>query len=179
MAGAVSITAGISLLVYALVDAVDVGWGDQQTIGLIAIALALIAAFVAIELRSSHPLIPFAIFRRRTLTGANIVAVLVAMSLFSMFFFVSLYMQQVLGFDALKAGVAYLPLAIGIIISAGVASQLVTKVGFKPVHGGRVRCSSPAGSRGSRRCRRTAPTSATCCSRRCWPPSGSGSCSCR
>ena len=86
-----------------------------------------------IELRSSHPLISFAIFRKRTLTGANIVAVLVAMSLFSMFFFVSLYMQQVLGYDALKAGVAYLPLAGGIILSAGVASQLVTKVGFKPV----------------------------------------------
>jgi predicted MFS family arabinose efflux permease len=133
VAGAVSITAGISLLVYALVDAVDVGWGSTQTLGLIAISLALVAAFVAIELRSSHPLISFAIFRKRTLTGANVVAVLVAMSLFSMFFFVSLYMQQVLGYDALKAGVAYLPLAVGIIISAGVASQLVTKVGFKPV----------------------------------------------
>jgi EmrB/QacA subfamily drug resistance transporter len=133
VAGAVSITAGISLLVYALVDAVNVGWGDQQTLGLIAISLALVAAFVAIELRSSHPLISFAIFRKRTLTGANVVAVLVAMSLFSMFFFVSLYMQQVLGYDALKAGVAYLPLAGGIIISAGLASQLVTKVGFKPV----------------------------------------------
>ncbi len=133
VAGAVSVTAGISLLVYALVDAVNEGWGSSQTLGLIAVSLALIAAFVAIELRSSHPLIDFAIFRRRTLTGANIVAVLVAMSLFSMFFFVSLYMQQVLGFDALKAGVAYLPLAVGIIISAGVASQLVTKVGFKPV----------------------------------------------
>jgi EmrB/QacA subfamily drug resistance transporter len=133
VAGAVSITAGISLLVYALVDAVNVGWGSTRTLGLIALSLALISAFVAIELRSSHPLISFAIFRRRTLTGANVVAVLVAMSLFSMFFFVSLYMQQVLGYDALKAGVAYLPLAGGIIISAGVASQLVTKLGFKPV----------------------------------------------
>jgi EmrB/QacA subfamily drug resistance transporter len=133
VAGAVSITAGISLLVYALVDAVNVGWGSTRTLGLIALSLALIAAFVAIELRSSHPLISFAIFRRRTLTGANVVAVLVAMSLFSMFFFVSLYMQQVLGYDALKAGFAYLPLALGIIVSAGVASQLVTKVGFKPV----------------------------------------------
>ena len=133
VAGAVSITAGISLLVYALVDAVNEGWGSTQTLGLIAISLALVAAFVVIELRSSHPLISFAIFRKRTLTGANIVAVLVAMSLFSMFFFVSLYMQQVLGYDALKAGVAYLPLAGGIILSAGVASQLVTKVGFKPV----------------------------------------------
>jgi EmrB/QacA subfamily drug resistance transporter len=133
VAGAVSITAGISLLVYALVDAVNVGWGSTRTLGLIAVSLLLIAAFVAIELRSRHPLIDFAIFRKRTLTGANIVAVLVAMSLFSMFFFVSLYMQQVLGYDALKAGVAYLPLAGGIIVSAGIASQLVTKVGFKPV----------------------------------------------
>jgi predicted MFS family arabinose efflux permease len=133
VAGAVSVTAGISLLVYALVDAVNAGWTSTQTLGLGAIALALIAAFVAIELRTAHPLIPFSIFRKRTLTGANIVAVLVAMSLFSMFFFVSLYMQQVLGFDALKAGVAYLPLAVGIIVSAGVASQFVTRVGFKPV----------------------------------------------
>lgn len=109
------------------------GWGSTQTLGLIAIALLLIAAFVVIELRSSHPLISFGIFRKRTLTGANVVAVLVAMSLFSMFYFVSLYMQNVLGYDALKAGVAYLPLAGGIIISAGVASQLVTRVGFKPV----------------------------------------------
>src|SRR5215210_429162 len=133
VAGAVSITAGISLLVYALVDAVNAGWTSSQTLGLGAIALALIAMFVAIELRTAHPLIPFAIFRKRTLTGANVVAVLVAMSLFSMFFFISLYMQQVLGYDALKAGVAYLPLAVGIIVSAGVASQLVTRVGFKPV----------------------------------------------
>jgi len=133
VAGAVTITGGISLLVYALVDAVNEGWGSTRTLGLIAISLALIASFVVIELRSSHPLISFAIFRKRTLTGANIVAVLVAMSLFSMFFFVSLYMQQVLGYDALKAGVAYLPLAVGIILSAGIASQLVTKVGFKPI----------------------------------------------
>src|SRR5215217_5143701 len=133
VAGAVTITAGISLLVYALVDAVNAGWTSAQTLGLGAIALALIAGFVATEMRTAHPLIPFAIFRKRTLTGANVVAVLVAMSLFSMFFFVSLYMQQVLGYDALKAGVAYLPLAGGIIVSAGIASQLVTRVGFKPV----------------------------------------------
>ena len=131
VAGAVSITAGLSLLVYALVDAVDAGWGSTQTVGLIALSAALIAGFIAIELRSQHPL-SFGIFRNRTLTGANVVGLLVAMALFSMFFFVSLYMQQVLGYDALKAGLAYLPLAFGIIVSAGVASQLVTRVGFKP-----------------------------------------------
>jgi EmrB/QacA subfamily drug resistance transporter len=133
VAGAVSITAGITILVYALVDTVNAGWGSTQTLGLIALALVLIAGFVAIELRTRFPLVSFGIFRLRTLTGANVVAVLVAMSLFSMFFFVSLYMQQVLGYGPLKAGVAYLPLAFGIIVSAGVASVLVTRFGFKPV----------------------------------------------
>ncbi|HYI19206.1 MAG TPA: MFS transporter [Solirubrobacteraceae bacterium] len=133
VAGAVSVTAGLSLLVYTLVDANDAGWTSGQTLGLGAVALAFLAAFVVIELRSKAPLVPFGIFKRRTITGTNIVALLVAMALFSMFFFVSLYMQMVLGYDALEAGLAYLPLAVGIIISAGVASSLVTRVGFKPV----------------------------------------------
>ena len=133
VAGAVTITAGLSLLVYALVDTVNAGWGSTQTLVLIAIAVALIGAFVAIELRSQHPLVSFRIFRMRTLTGANVVALLVAMALFSMFFFISLYMQQVLGYEPLTAGLAYLPLAFTIIISAGVASQLTTRIGFKPV----------------------------------------------
>ena len=76
---------------------------------------------------------PFSIFRQRTLTGANVVGLLTGASLFSMFFFISLYMQNVLGYSAIKAGLSYLPLAVSIIIAAGVASQLVTKVGFKPV----------------------------------------------
>jgi EmrB/QacA subfamily drug resistance transporter len=132
-AGAVSVTAGLSLLVFTLVDANDAGWTSGQTLILGAVSLALIGTFVAVELRSKAPLVPFSIFKRRTITGTNIVALLVAMALFSMFFFVSLYMQLVLGYDALEAGLAYLPLAVGIIISAGVASALVTKVGFKPV----------------------------------------------
>ncbi len=131
--GAVTVTAGLSLLVYALVEAVNVGWGSTQTVGLIAGAVALLATFVAIESRSRSPLMPFSIFRLRTLRGADIVALLIGMSLFSMFFFVSLYMQQVLGFSALKAGLSYLPLAVGIILSAGAASALVTRFGFKPV----------------------------------------------
>ncbi len=133
LAGAVSVTAGLSLLVYALVDATDAGWGSAQTIGLLGAAAVLIAAFVAIELRSDSPLVPFRIFRVRTLTGANVVGVLTGASLFSMFFFISLYMQQVLGYSAIKAGLSYLPLAVTIIVAAGVASQLVTRVGFKPV----------------------------------------------
>jgi predicted MFS family arabinose efflux permease len=134
VAGAVTVTAGLSLLVYALVRANVVGWGATQTIVLGAIALALIAAFVAIELRTRAPLVPFpGIFRLRTISGINITALFVAMAMFSMFFFLSLYMQQVLGYSALKAGVSYLPLAGGIIVAAGFASQLTTRFGFKPV----------------------------------------------
>jgi predicted MFS family arabinose efflux permease len=132
-AGAVSVTAGLSVLVYALVDANDAGWGSTQTLGLLALSAALIAAFVAIELRSQSPLVPFRIFRLRTLTGANAVGLLVGGSLFSMFFFITLYMQQVLGYDPIDAGLSYLPLAVMIIVASGVASQLVTRIGFKPV----------------------------------------------
>ena len=131
--GAVSVTAGLSLLVFALVDANSAGWGSVQTLVLLAVSVVLIAAFVAVELRSKAPLVPFRIFRLRTVTGANVTGLLVGASLFSMFFFISLYMQQVLGYDALEAGLAYLPLALTIIVSAGVASQLVTRLGFKPV----------------------------------------------
>jgi EmrB/QacA subfamily drug resistance transporter len=134
VAGAFTITAGLSLLVYALVDANNVGWGSTRTLGLAAIALALIGAFYAIERRTKAPLVPFpGIFRIRTIAGVNATAVLVAASLFSMFFFISLYMQQVLGFSALEAGLAYLPLAVGIIITAGASAGLVTRFGFKPV----------------------------------------------
>jgi EmrB/QacA subfamily drug resistance transporter len=132
VAGAVTVTAGLALLVYSLVDANQAGWGSARTIGLGAVALGLLAAFVAIERRSREPLVPFSIFRLQTLRGSNVVALLIGMSLFSMFFFISLYMQQILGYDALKAGLAYLPLAVSIIISAGVASQMVTRLGFKP-----------------------------------------------
>jgi len=133
LSGATTITAGLSLLVYALVDANNAGWGSTQTILLLALSAALLAAFVAIERRSHAPLVPFGIFRLQTVTGANVVGLLVGASLFSMFFFISLYMQQVLGYSAIKAGVSYLPLAVSIIVSAGLASQLVTRVGFKPV----------------------------------------------
>jgi EmrB/QacA subfamily drug resistance transporter len=132
IAGAVSVTAGLALLVYTLVDANDAGWGSTQTIALGAVSVALLALFVAIELRTRHPLVPFSIFKGRTLRGANVVGLLLGMSLFSMFFFISLYMQQVLGYEPLKAGLAYLPLAGTIILSAGAASALVTRIGFKP-----------------------------------------------
>jgi len=133
VAGAVTVTAALSILVYAVVDAESAGWGSTKTIGLLALSVAMLAAFVVIELRSRKPLVPFSIFRIRTLTGANVVGLLVGASLFSMFFFISLYMQQVLGYSAIHAGLSYLPLALTIMASAGIASQLVTKLGYKPV----------------------------------------------
>ncbi len=132
-AGAFSVTAGLALFVYALVEAPGAGWGSAQTIVLLGGSIALLGAFVAVERRSAAPLVPFSIFRIRTLTGANVVGVLTGASLFSMFFFISLYMQNVLGFSAIKTGLSYLPLAVSIILAAGFASVLVTRVGFKPI----------------------------------------------
>ena len=133
VAGALSVTAGLSLLVYALVDAEGAGWGSTQTISLLALSAALLASFVMIEQRSKQPLVPFRIFRNRALRAANLTMLVFVAGLFSMFFFVSLYMQQVLGFEPLEAGLAYLPLSAGIIIAAGVSSQLTTRFGVRPV----------------------------------------------
>jgi EmrB/QacA subfamily drug resistance transporter len=133
VAGATTITLSLSALVFGLLDAESAGWGSAQTIATLVASAVLLAAFVAIERRSRAPLVPFSIFRVRTITGANVVGTLVGASLFSMFFFISLYMQQVLGYSPIKAGLSYLPLAVSIILSAGIASQLVTKIGFKPI----------------------------------------------
>ena len=131
--GAVSVTAGLSILVYAIVNTEKAGWGSAETLILLGVAAALLAAFVAIERRAAAPLVPFSIFRIRTLTGANAVGFLTGASLFAMFFFASLYMQNVLGYSAIKAGLSYIPLSFGIMASAALGSQVVTKVGFKPV----------------------------------------------
>jgi EmrB/QacA subfamily drug resistance transporter len=130
--GALTVTAGLALLVYAVVDAVNSGWGSTTTLLRLGAAALLLIAFLVIELRQRHPLMPFSIFRLRTLRGANIVGLLIGMSLFSMFFFISLYLQNVLHDSPIQAGISYLPLAVGIILSAGAASQLVTRFGFKP-----------------------------------------------
>jgi EmrB/QacA subfamily drug resistance transporter len=132
-AGAVGVTAGLSVLAYALLDASSAGWGSPKIVSLLSVAALLLAAFAWIESRSSAPLIPFRIFRSRTLTGANTVGVMLGASLFSMFFFISLYMQQVLGYSPIHAGLSYLPLALTIIVAAGIGGQLVTRFGFKPI----------------------------------------------
>ena len=133
VAGATSITAGLMLLVYAMTRAAQDGWVTASTIGLLAASAALIVAFVVIELRSKAPLLPMRIFRLRTLATSNVVSFLVAASLFSQFFLLTLYMQQVLHYSAIQTGVAYIALTLAIITVSAVAQGLVTRVGIRPI----------------------------------------------
>jgi EmrB/QacA subfamily drug resistance transporter len=133
LAGAVTVTAGLVVLVYAIVKAQSFGWGSARTIGLMAAGAALIAAFVFIERRSKAPLVKLSIFRIRTLTVADTVLLLVASGMFGMFFFASLYVQDILGYSPLKAGLAFLPITAGIVIGAGVAQQLIKRIGVRNV----------------------------------------------
>ena len=133
VAGAVTVTGGLSLLVYAVVTAASHGWASATTIGLLASAAALIAAFVVIEARSAAPLLPLTFFRNRTVTAANLAGLLLGGLIFPMFVFLSLYMQQVLGYSAIKAGLAFLVIAGGLIASSALAQGLVTRVGAKLV----------------------------------------------
>src|SRR3989449_4421986 len=132
-AGAASITGGLMLLVYAMTRAAQHGWGTASTIGPLAASVGLIAAFVVIELRSHAPLLPMRIFRLRTLATSNATQLLVAASLFSQFFLLTLYMQQVLHYSALQTGVAYITLTLSIITISTVAQALVTRVGIRPI----------------------------------------------
>ena len=132
-AGAASITAGLMLLVYAMTRATQHGWGTSATIGLLAGAAVLIAAFFAIELRSKAPLLPLRIFRLRTLSGANVSGLLMGGAIFSQFFLLTLYMQQVLHYSALKTGVAYIGLTLTIIAFSAVSQALVTRIGVRRV----------------------------------------------
>ena len=133
VAGAVTVTGGLSVLVYAVVTAASHGWASAATIGLLAGAAALLAAFVVIETRSAAPLLPLTFFRNRTVTAANLAGLLLGGLLFPMFVFLSLYMQQVLGYSAIKAGLAFLVIAGGLIASSALAQGLVTRAGAKLV----------------------------------------------
>jgi EmrB/QacA subfamily drug resistance transporter len=133
VAGAVSITSGLMLLVYAMTRAAQHGWVTAETIGLLAISAALVVAFVVIELRSKAPLLPMRIFRLRTLTASNVSGLLLAAAVFSQFFLLTLYMQQVLHYSALKTGVAYISLTLSIIAFSGIAQALATRIGIRPV----------------------------------------------
>ena len=131
--GAASITSALMLLVYAMTRATQHGWGTPETIGLLVASGALIAAFFLVELRSKAPLLPLRIFRLRTLTGSNVAGLLMGGAIFSQFFLLTLYMQEVLHYSAIKTGVAYIGLTLTIVVFSGAAQALVTRLGVRRV----------------------------------------------
>ncbi|HEU5361912.1 MAG TPA: MFS transporter [Gaiellaceae bacterium] len=133
IAGAVTVTGGLMALVYAIVGAQQAGWGSARTLGFFALAVALLTTFVVVELRAKAPLVRLSIFRTRSLLTANVAMFLAMSGMFAMFFFNTLYIQRVLGYGPLEAGVAFLPFSLGIMISAGVASQFAPRIGVRPV----------------------------------------------
>jgi EmrB/QacA subfamily drug resistance transporter len=133
VAGAVTVTSGLLVLVYAIVKAQDYGWTSAKTLGLGALAAVLLGSFVVIELRSKAPLIRLGIFRLRSLTASNVAMLLVASGLFSMFYFAGIYLQEVLNYGPLKAGLAFLPFTLGIIVGAVASQQLIQRIGIRAV----------------------------------------------
>jgi EmrB/QacA subfamily drug resistance transporter len=131
--GAVLVTSGMLLLVYALVRAPDVGWRTAQTILLLAGAGVLLAVFVVNELRSRDPLVPFSVLRVKGLAAADATQLLAFAGVFAMLFFVTLYMQEILHYSPITAGAGYLPITAGFGISGAISSQLVTRIGTRPV----------------------------------------------
>jgi len=133
VAGAITITSSLILLVFAVSKAPDVGWGSARTIGLLVGSALLAVAFLVIESRTEQPLMPLSIFRVRVLAGANTVGFLLGGAIFGSFFVLTQYMQLILGYSALKTGVAFLATAGTSVIAAGIAQALVTRVGVRRI----------------------------------------------
>jgi EmrB/QacA subfamily drug resistance transporter len=131
--GALLVTAGMLLLVYTIVEAPDVGWGDAQTIAGFAVAGVILAIFAGYEANHRNPVFPFSIFRVKGLAAADATMVAAMAGFYAMFLFITLYMQNVLGLSQLEAGSAYLPPTLGVVIAAGIATNLMGKVGTRPV----------------------------------------------
>ena len=133
LAGAASVTAAISVLVYATITAADQGWGSTRTIGGFVLAAALLGGFLLVESRRHEPLVPLGIFRAHNLSAANVVMMLLGAAWIPMWFFLNLYLQQVLGYDAFESGLALLPMTGAImLLMVGVTGRVVARVGFKP-----------------------------------------------
>ena len=132
-AGATTVTAGLLAIVFGIVKAQAWGWGSDKTIGVLALGSALLAFFVWLESRSPAPLVKLSIFRIRSIATANTVMLLLASAMFGMFFFASLYVQNVLGYSPLKAGLAFLPVSMGIIVGAGISQGILGRVGVRNV----------------------------------------------
>ena len=131
--GAVSVTAGLVVLVFGIVKSNTYGWGSPKTIGLLAVGVLLLAGFLALERRSPAPLMRLSIFRLPSLAAADVTLLLTAAAVFATFFFVSLYLQQILGYRPLRAGAAFLPFSAGIATGATVARKLVPRLGVHVV----------------------------------------------
>ncbi|WP_374216307.1 MFS transporter [Frankia sp. R82] len=134
--GAFTVTAGLVALVYGFTVAAEDGWSDARTLGLLVGAVALLVAFVVIEVRTAAPLLPLRVALERNRGGSFLASLLTGAGLFAMFLFLTFYFQQTLGYSALKTGLAFLPFSGGIIVSAGVASQLLPRVGPRILAGG-------------------------------------------
>jgi EmrB/QacA subfamily drug resistance transporter len=132
VAGAVTITSGLMLLVYAMTRAVTDGWGSSATIGLLAASAALVTAFVLVELRSPSPLLPMRIFRSRTLSAANGAMAIVGAVAFSEFFVLTLYLQDVLHYSPVQSGVAFTGFALTVVVMSNIAQVIVGRVGVRP-----------------------------------------------
>src|SRR6266542_2600627 len=130
--GAVLVTSGLSSLVYAITQAGQNGWVAGRTVGFFAASVALLVGFVAWELRHPEPLMRLGILRIKTVSGANVAGFIMGTALFAMFLMLTLYMQQVLGYSAMKTGIAYLAVAGTAIFTSAIAAQLVTRIGVKP-----------------------------------------------
>ena len=131
--GAVFVTSGLSLFVYAITQAGQHGWLAGETLSFFAVSLVLLVGFVGWELRHPEPLMRFGILRTKTIAGANVAGFIMGTAMFAMFLMLTLYMQQVLGYSAMKTGVAYLAVAGTAIFTSAIAAQLVTRIGVKPV----------------------------------------------
>ena len=131
--GALLATGGMLLLVYALIKAPDVGWGSAQTIAMLAASASLLALFIFNEGRRRNPLMPLSIFRVKGLAAADATWLLGMAGFFAMFFFLTLYMQEVLRYSPIQAGAAYLPVTACLAVAAGASSQLFTRIGTRPV----------------------------------------------
>ncbi len=131
--GAVLATTAMLLLVYTIIEAPDVGWGAARTIGGLAGAGALLAAFAINEARHESPLFHFSILRIPGLAAADATSMIAVAGFYSMFFFITLYMQEVLGYSPIKAGSSYLPTTVGVVVGAGICTRLLARTGTRPV----------------------------------------------
>ena len=134
--GAVLVTGGLMALVYALVKGNDFGWGSGRTLLILALAVVLLAAFVSVQRRSRSPLVDFRLFRSRSLLGADLGALFVGAGIFAIFFFLILWMQVVNGYSPVRSGLAFLPMTVLIGVSAGIGSQLLGRIGPRPLLAG-------------------------------------------